>query len=513
MDLIKSIKAAQIYQTSHPTFNKFFNQFYEDLKDYLNTSYQLILQIERFSIRYEGNVVYEETEKDISIAFRLFRDGIREIMFAEGITPDELLIFLEIASRSDRDQDIALNLWECDFSHISFCVVEEEEEEKLGYALPEMPKLEIDYDEVISNFLTKEKITFTDKISTEIAPEELKALKLSIAEDENRISLGVIVSTLVDVLKRIQSKEIIDSLVEILELCINSGDFSNACLIVNQLWNYSDINLIAQIENEAMIVGFAGLPDTLDDQAFNDFTALVGFFSKKSVPYFIRILKGIRNPVRLKVLQDRLAYICQGDPGPILEFLKNTDANILTSAIVILGLIKNRSVIPHLKTLTLHPSPLVRIAIIDALTELNEAKMISELLNDLDENVRIRVLQSLERLSYPALYKQFINMIKSRNFLRLNYNEQKAYFNCLVATQNNRMIDDLERILFKWVLFGKQGYLIKRQLAAQSLAKAGGVRAIGILKRGTRKRNEDIKAVCQTALKFIDKNPEKNSNV
>jgi hypothetical protein len=342
-----------------------------------------------------------------------------------------------------------------------------------------------------------------------MAPEELKALKLSIAEDENRISLGVIVSTLVDVLKRIQSKEIIDSLVEILELCINSGDFSNACLIVNQLWNYSDINLIAQIENEAMIVGFAGLPDTLDDQSFNDFTALVGFFSKKSVPYFFRILKGIKNPGRLRILQDRLAYICQGDPGPILEFLKNTDPNILTSAIVILGLIKNRSVIPHLKTLTLHPSPLVRIAVIDALTELNEAKTISELLNDSDENVRIRVLQSLEKLSYPALYKQFINMIKSRNFLRLNYNEQKAYFNCLVATQNNRMIKDLEKILFKWVLFGRQRYLIKRQLAAQSLARAGSERAIDILNRGTQKRNEDIKAVCQTALKFIDKNLER----
>ncbi|MGB9720147.1 MAG: HEAT repeat domain-containing protein [bacterium] len=508
-ELAKTIKAAQIYQTSHPTFNSFFTQFCQDLIEFLRTNYDLILQIDRFSIRYEDNIIYEETEKDISIAFRLFRDGIREIRFTEGITSDELLIFLEIISRTDREQDIALNLWECDFTHISFYVVEEEDEEKLAYALPQIPKLEVDYDEVTDQFLTKEKIRFADKIVAEITPEELRTLKSAIAEDENKISLGIIITTLIDVFKKIRSEEIIDSLVEMLELCINTNDFSNACLIVNQLWNYADINLIARIENEAMIVGFGGLPDTLDDQSFNDFVALVGFFSKKSVPNFVRILRSIKNLERLKILQDRLAYLCQGDPGPLLEFLKSNDIKTLTSVIVILGLIKNRTVIPYLKTLILHPSPSIRIAIIDAFTEFNEAKMVAELLNDPQEEVRIKVLQSLEKLRYSAIYHQLMKTIKSRNFLKQNYNEQRAYFNCLAATHDGRLIKNLEQILCKWVFFGRQRYLIKRQLAAQTLAKIGNEKAIEVLKRGTQKKNEDIRAVCETALKFVDKNLKK----
>lgn len=509
IDLIKTIKAAQIYQTNHPSFKNFFNQFYKDITEYLKTNYEFILKIERFSIRYEERIIYEETEKDISVAFRLFKDGIREIKFTEGITEDELLIFIEIVSRTDRDQDIALNLWECDFSHITFYVVEEEEEEKFAYTLPELPKLEINYDDTVKGILTREKIDFADKISVEITPEELRTLKSEIDEIENQTELSIVITTLIDVLKNTKSPEVVEALAEILELCINSNDFKNAVLIVNYLWNYADINLIPRIENEGMIASFAELPDTLDDQSFSDFVALIGFFSKKTIPWFIRILKNVKNDERLRVLQERLAYICQGDVEPILTFLKERDIKILTNAIVIWGKIKNPSVISHLKTLTLHPSPLVRKSIVDALTEFGETKMISDFLEDTDVNVRIRALQALEKLGgYTAIYQKLIRTIKKREFLNLNYNEQKAYFDCLIANGNKNLVRDLEKILFKWILFGKQKYLVKRQLSAQALAKIGNETAVSILRKGMKKKNEDIKAVCETALKFIESKNE-----
>uniref|UniRef100_A0A7V0Z4B7 HEAT repeat domain-containing protein n=1 Tax=candidate division WOR-3 bacterium TaxID=2052148 RepID=A0A7V0Z4B7_UNCW3 len=504
IDLIKTIKAAQIYQTSHPSFKNFFNQFYQDITEFLKASHEFILQVERFSIRYEDRIIYEETEKDISVAFRLFKDGIREIKFTEGITEDELLIFVEIVSKSDRDQDIALNLWECDFLHITFYVVEEEEDEKLSYALPELPKLEINYDEAVRGVLTREKIDFADKVSVEISPEELRMLKTEIAEIENQTDLNIVISTLIDVLKNTKSQEVIDALAEILELCINNNDFKNAILIVNYLWNYTDINLISRIENEGMIASFAELPDILDNQSFSDFVGLVGFFSKKTIPWFIRILKNVKNEERLRILQERLAYICQGDVEPVLIFLKEKDIKILTNAIVILGNIKNPSVIPHLKTLTLHPSPLVRKAIVDALTEFGEARMVSDFLADTDVNVRIKALQALEKLSYSPIYQKLIKTIKQRNFLNLNYNEQKAYFDCLVATGNKRLVKDLEKVLFKWVLFNRQKYLLKRQLSAQALAKIGNENAVSILRKGLKKRDEDIRAVCENVLKFIE---------
>ncbi len=502
-ELTKSIKAAQIYQSTHPTFKNFFNQFYQDLVVYLRNCYQLTLQVEKFSIRYENMVVYEETEKDISIAFRLFRDGIREIRFLDGVTADEILIFLEIVSKTDKDQDIALNLWECDFTHIDFYVVEEEEDEKLTYALPQMPKLEADYEQAVRGILEKEKIEFSQSISVDITPEEMNRLKTAIAESENQTPLHVIVSTLVDVLKKIKSSEITESLAEILELCINNSDFTNACMIVNQLWNYADVNLISRIENEALIASFEGLPDILDEQAFSDFVALIGFFSKKSVPYFLRILRNVKNQERLKKLLDRLAYICQGDPVPLYEFLKVRDLTILNSAIRIIGLIGNRNAITNLKNLMLHPSAAVRIALIDAFGEMQEPFLISNFLDDREIEVRIKALRTLEKINYPQIYQRLLKTIRNSSFLRLTYDEQKAYFDCLVANHNDKTPQHLERILYKWILWGKKRYLKKRQLSAQALAKLGTQKAIDILQKGLRKKDVDIRAVCENALRHI----------
>ncbi len=501
--LVKTIKAAQIYQTIHPTFKSFFRQFFLDLTEYLKINYHLILQIERFALRHENTTIYEETEKDISIAFRLFKDGIREIKFTEGLTEDELLMFIEIISRAERDQDIALNLWECDFSHINFYVVEEEEEEKLAYTLPELPKLDINYDAAINEILAREKIDFQDRIPVEINPDELRILKNAIAEIENQTDFEIVTKVLLDVYKNIKTQEVVEALAEILEICLNTQDFKNANMIVNYLWNYADINLVTQIENEELVMGFAGIPDILDEQSFSDFIALVGFFSKKAVPWFIKILKNIANEERLRTLQARLAYICQGDIEPVMPFLKERDIKTLANAIVILGMIKNPGAKNHLKTLSLHPSPLVRSAIIEALSELEDAKAISTFLEDSDESVRIRALTALTKLNYPPIYSKLIKTIKHRKFFELNYTEQKAYFDCLVASGNNKLINDLASILFKWVLLNKKRYLIKRQLAARALAKIGNDRAIAVLKRGIKKRNEDIKAVCETALKFI----------
>ncbi|MEO0107321.1 MAG: HEAT repeat domain-containing protein [candidate division WOR-3 bacterium] len=334
-------------------------------------------------------------------------------------------------------------------------------------------------------------------------------MKSEIAEIEEQTELGVVVATLIDVFKITKCQEVVDALAEILELCINNNDFKNAILIVNYLWNYTDINLIPKIENEGMVASFAELPDILDEQSFSDFVALIGFFSKNSIPWFIRVLRNVKNDGRLRILQERLAYICQGDVEPILTFLKERDVKILTDAIIILGIIRNPAVIPRLKSLALHPSPLVRKAVIDALMEFGEAKTILEFLEDADVNVRIKALQAIGKIGYPPIYQRLIKTIKHRKFLNLNYNEQKAYFECLIANSNKKVIKDLEKILFKFVLFGKQKYLLKRQLSAHALAKIGNDAALSILKKGIQKPNEDIRAVCEVALKFVE---EKKKN-
>ena len=70
-----------------------------------------------------------------------------------------------------------------------------------------------------------------------------------------------------------------------------------------------------------------------------------------------------------------------------------------------------------------------------------------------------------------------------------------------MANAHKGTVKDLKKILFKWKLFGRRKYKIKRKLAAMALADLGSEEALNILQQGTKKRNKDIKLVCETALK------------
>ncbi|NIW13913.1 MAG: hypothetical protein GWN31_08275, partial [Candidatus Thorarchaeota archaeon] len=112
---------------------------------------------------------------DMNIAFRLFKDGIRNISFLSGLTSDELLLFVDVISRPAKDWDVALGLWECNFTHITFYVIEAEE--VLDYRVPDVPIQHVDYDEKLKQLILREKIDIDAVIVPDLDTQEVENLK------------------------------------------------------------------------------------------------------------------------------------------------------------------------------------------------------------------------------------------------------------------------------------------------------------------------------------------------
>jgi len=499
ISLTKTIKAFQMYGISHPITKNFFIPFYQKIEEFLKNYKELSFRIERFTMLHSNLVVYEDKERDTSIAFKLFRDGIRNITFYEGLETDELFLFLETISQPLKEQDIALSLWECDFSHISFYVVEEEE--SLTYQIPETRIENIDYDTKITEMIQLEKLDMTKSIMPDLNPDELIILKSEISSDQKKEMQLLAINTLINFLNIEKSEEIINSLIELSEQCINNNDFYNARRIIHKLNAYPEFKIIERFENEVTILSFKNLPDTLNEKSFNEFIAFIGFFSKKTVPYLMTMISTVKRKERLESLRYRIAYICQDDPTPILPFLEDKNTTRLINAIAILGIMRLKETITYLRPLFYHAEPPVRMEVVTALAETNEPMVIFEFLNDTDPNVRIKVLQTLAQNRYPKIYPELLRRIKSREFPCLNFIEQKEFFNCLVVNGDHTITKNLERFLFKWVLFGKANYRAIRKLAALALAQVGSEETLKILQKGIKKKNKEIKSACETALK------------
>ncbi len=498
--LIKAVKSIQMYGVKHPSSRNFYDPFYEKLSDYLKKHAELNLEIEQFAILHSGRTVYEEREKDVSIAFRLFRDGIRNLRFTQGLTSDELLSFLGTIATVEKDLDIVLRLWECDLIHVNFYVVEEEEEQAMEYKVPEVPVVNIDYESKVREIIEKENIDINDVIKPELASGELDYLKTEISVVEKTPLLPTVITTLISLLKIDQSRDIVNSLVVLLERCVDNRDFYNARRIVHHLRENTDIDPMEKFENERTIMGSISLINTASSKIFNEFIAFIGLFSKKSVPHFINLLSYIEHPERLLPLRSRIASIAQDDVVLMKNFLNTDDATILIHVIAILNLMNVDNIIALLRPLFSHPNPDVRSEIISVLTNSLHPAVIAQFLDDESSYVRMKALRALTKMKYSRVYAKLLKKVTSREFRSLELAEQQEYFNCLVTNGTEQLTKDLERILFKWMLFGGKKYCAVRKLAARALAFADSEDALAILRKGIKKRNKHIRSACEIAL-------------
>ena len=58
----------------------------------------VVLEVLAFEIRCGADAVYRETDRERSLSFRLFRDGVRKLRFEPGVQWEEFVTLLEVLS-------------------------------------------------------------------------------------------------------------------------------------------------------------------------------------------------------------------------------------------------------------------------------------------------------------------------------------------------------------------------------------------------------------------------------
>jgi len=113
--------------------NDAIRQFIEDLRERMTTALArvgpIVLEVRPFELLLGDEVVYLERDRERSLAFRMFRDGVRRLTLQPAVTWDELLRLLEVLSvryagvRQNED-DIVTLLSKAAFQHIEVDAVE-----------------------------------------------------------------------------------------------------------------------------------------------------------------------------------------------------------------------------------------------------------------------------------------------------------------------------------------------------------------------------------------------------
>jgi len=122
--LVKTIKASRTYPANNPTLHKFQVELESRTWSCLKEVGDIVLSVQQFDLLYENYSVYHNADRNDSLAFRFYGDGVREITFREGLEPHELRGFLDVVKRAVEtaqvQDDVVTLLWERDFRHITY---------------------------------------------------------------------------------------------------------------------------------------------------------------------------------------------------------------------------------------------------------------------------------------------------------------------------------------------------------------------------------------------------------
>lgn len=128
-ELVRVFKVRRLYGPGHPQRMEIETVAARRLASLLAEETAVELEIHETSLHAGGEVVYEQLAGPESLANILFREGLRQLVFHDGLTAEELGGFLDevwLASqqRADDEFDLVARLWEQRFVHIRYLFVE-----------------------------------------------------------------------------------------------------------------------------------------------------------------------------------------------------------------------------------------------------------------------------------------------------------------------------------------------------------------------------------------------------
>jgi len=127
--LDRALKVRKLYSPSNDTYRTALVPVNDRLDGYLKDRDELSVIVMSRELRLRDAAVYSSDDRDTSVAFQLYKNGIRRLTFGGETDPDELLQFVEVMEQ-DRDgkggfdDDLVTLLWKRDLPNISCRIID-----------------------------------------------------------------------------------------------------------------------------------------------------------------------------------------------------------------------------------------------------------------------------------------------------------------------------------------------------------------------------------------------------
>jgi hypothetical protein len=536
--MVKAIRAQQLYAPNNPMHRQALDALRAGFANVWVESPELELKISETEIQWSGvSVLADPVKSGDSLAWLLYKDGLRELRFAKGVENNEIVRFLDILGRARKatidDDDLVTMLWEADFTTIGYShrdlqandvdtgplsqvqgpptdISPEEVQLSIEQSATHRPSGVVnmgDYDQTLY-FLDEREI---DYLHHEIAREYEQDLRTNI------------VGALLDVFEQQPNdairEECLDYVETMLAFLLASGNFRGVAYLLAETRAAAarpqDLSPVIRARID-------GLPDRLSApaavgqllQSLDDAPALpprdelqllFDQLRPAALGTVFAWLPRVRDD-RLRALiveaSDRLA---NANSAELVKLIDSTDHAVSNEAMRRAGGMQAQAAVAALGRVLADPDARRRSIAVQALGEIGSAGAMQSLeraLGDSDRDIRITAMRALALHNHRAAASKFEGILKGKSVADIDITEKTALFEGYGALAGDAGVPNLDAILnAKASFLGKAVDPSLRAAAAMGLGRIGTSKAREALNKAAQDKDVVVRNSVAKALR------------
>ncbi len=534
--MAKALRAFQMYMPNNPIYQRAIQNLRAAFVPVWAATDELVLNVTESELIWEDQVIYRQINKSESIAWTLFKDGMRALTIEKGAEEEELPRLLATINQArflaaDAGDDLLTLLWALEFEHIRYRFIDvfaegggelpgpsgpaggsgTAEERKAAVAEETAPTAKgmIELDDIDSTlyFLDEQEITY---------------LAGELEEEYKRDVRGSALNVLFDLMESQPEGNVRDEVLGVLEQLfpnlLTSRDFRSAGAVLRESKLLKDRAANLRLEQVQRLDGFVArlsepaiigqLLQSLDEASGlgidSDAAGVLHELRASALEQLISWLPNLSSESLRKMLESVVDKLASGNTAEVQRLLRMRESPALPGVVAMCGRLQLHQAVPAFTEVIGYPDSAVRLAAVQTLGQLGTPgamTLLERALDDTDRAVRIAAVRAVGSRGYKGALRRVEAVVLGKATKDVDLTEKMAFFEAYGAIAGANGLKPLSTILLQRGLLRMKEPPETRACAAMALGRIKTPEARELLQRAADDKELVVRNAVNRALR------------
>ena len=550
----KGMRATQLYMPNNPVYQRAVDNIRTAFRQIWQATDDLIFDIGETEMRWEDNSIYSQDQRNESIAWTLFKDGVRSLTFKPGVEELEIVRFLAVLQQAknlqaDAPDDLLTLLWAEDFQFVTYTFrelasenavpIERSEtaappigggggtpggDDAAGRGDPTTIRRQVEEEAPPK----REGLVSVDDFDTTLYfldDKEIEYLHKEVEREYSQDLRGNVLAMLFDLLELQTYGTVRAELISIIEnfipYLLGAGDFRSVAFILREC------KVILQRARELipehrqtleLLPSRLSQPDALSQllQSLDEATShpseeeLSDLFTEMradALGTLMAWLPKLHNERVRNLVQSAAERLAQAHTAEVLKALGSADPVVQLEMVRLAGRLKLPGAPDGMGALLERGEHALKLAVVEALTMIGSpsaTRLLEKAIDDSERDVRITAVKFLAQRGHRNAFSRIEAAVLGSKLKDADLTEKMAFFEAYGALAGAAGIPALEKILVpKGGLLARKEDPETRACAAMALGKIRTPAARDVLQRMAQDKEALVRNAVSRALRDV----------